>query len=131
MNKYTITLSIYGVTNTKKPGESLTLNWYRNAHYRTNNNAKKRFKKLVAPQLLELDALTGKLRIDYIYYAKRKGTDLDNFTSTAKKYFQDALVELGIIPDDNCGVIVDTREKYAGIDKENPRIEVVIYEIAT
>lgn len=46
-----------------------------------------------------------------------------------KKYFQDALTEFGLIEDDNCSVIVETREKYVEIDRQNPRIETFIYEL--
>jgi Holliday junction resolvase RusA-like endonuclease len=129
MADYKIVLPIYGVVSTKEPGKSLTLNWYRNAHYQSNNTAKRRFKRMIAEQVLQIDAITGPVRLDYHYYAKRKGTDLDNFISTAKKYFQDSLVELGVIADDNCSVIVENREKFMGVDKNNPRIEVFIKQL--
>ena len=117
------------MVSVKRKGESLNMNWYRNAFYQTSNNAKKRFKRQIAEQLVNCDPLNGRLRIDYIYYAKRNGTDLDNFTSAHKKFFQDSLTEMGVIVDDNVSVIVETREKYAGIDKENPRVEVVVFEL--
>lgn len=129
MSDYKITAPIYGVVSLAKPGKSLNLGWYRNAHYHTNNAVKKRFKKQISKQLLSIDHIVGKIRVDYHYYAKRKATDLDNFTSAHKKYFQDAMVELGLIADDNCNYIVETREKYMGIDKENPRLEIFIRKI--
>lgn len=129
MNKYKLTLPIYGVVSVKKKGLSLSLNYYRNAHYQSLNNAKKRFKKMIMPQLLLLDKFNGQLKIEYIYYAKRQGTDLDNFIAVAKKFFQDSLTEIGLIADDNCNFIVENRERFAGIDRLNPRIEVVITEI--
>ena len=122
-----LTVPIYGVVSAKKPNQSLTLNWYRNAHYQIANNAKKRFKKLMIPQLVQLDPIEGKLSIRYKYYAKRKSTDLDNFCSVSRKFLHDALVETGLIQDDNCSVIVKSSEEYMGIDKLNPRIEVFIY----
>ena len=129
MNKYKLILPIYGVVSVKKKGVSLSMNWYRNAHYQSSATAKKRFKKLIMPQLIELDILKGKLRIDYVYYAKRKGSDLDNFIGCAKKFLQDSLTECGLIVDDNCSVIVKNTEVYAGIDNENPRIEAFITEL--
>ena len=67
-----------------------------------------------------------KVKIHYDYYAKKTGTDLDNFVTVVKKYFQDAIVELGFLEEDHTGVIVANSEGYAGIDKENPRVEIKI-----
>jgi Holliday junction resolvase RusA-like endonuclease len=121
-----LTLPIYGVVSAKKQNESLTLNWYRNAHYQSANAAKKRFKKMILPQLLALDSIETPIKIRYKYYAKRKGTDLDNFCSVSRKFLQDSLVETGLIDDDNCEFIIKSSEEYAGIDRQNPRIEVFI-----
>jgi len=129
MNKYKFTLPIYGIVSVKKPGVSMSTNWYRNAHYQSSNIAKKRFKKLMQEQLIKFDPFVGKLRVDYTYYAKRSGSDLDNFIGCAKKFFQDALTESGLIDDDNCSVIIKNTETYGGIDKENPRVEAVIVEL--
>ena len=43
-----------------------------------------------------------------------------------KSSFQDAIVECGLIPDDNVNYIVENKEVYGGIDKDNPRIEAFI-----
>ncbi len=51
---------------------------------------------------------------------------MDNFSIIARKFFQDCLSKSGLIDDDNCGVIIKNSEEYAGIDKDNPRIEVEI-----
>jgi Holliday junction resolvase RusA-like endonuclease len=121
-----LTLPIYGVVSVKQPNKSLTLNWYRNAHYQSSDTAKKRFKKMILPQLLALDAIETPIKIRYKYYAKRKGTDLDNFCSVSRKFLQDSLVETGLIDDDNCEFIIKSSEEYAGIDRQNPRIEAFI-----
>jgi Holliday junction resolvase RusA-like endonuclease len=55
--------------------------------------------------------------------------DLDNFIGTVKKFFQDALVESGLIEDDNIKFIISNSETYGGIDKENPRVEAEIIEV--
>ena len=126
MSDIELVLPTYGVVSKSKPNKSLTLNWYRNAHYRASNDAKKRFKLLMSDQLRQLDQIEGKLVMSYRYYAKRKGTDMDNFVSVSKKFMQDALVEFGLITDDNCDYIVRSTEDYMGIDKKNPRIELSI-----
>ena len=110
MNK--IILPLYGVAK----GSALSLNWYRNAHYQTSNNAKKKFKKMIQDQLDELPVFTGKISIHYEYYAKANNSpDLDNFVAVVKKFFQDALVECGRLEDDN-----------VNLDKKAPRVEAFI-----
>lgn len=119
---YKFILPIYGVTK----GSAISVNWYRNAHYRTSNTAKKKFKAMILGQLDKFDPIKGTVEIRYQYHAKRKGTDLDNFVGTAKKFFQDALVEYGLLPEDHTEVIVKSSEEYMGIDKDNPRVEAFI-----
>lgn len=120
---YKFTLPLYGVTK----GSAISVNWYRNAHYQKSNNAKKKFKKMIAPQLEQFDPIKGKIKIKYTYFAKMNNNpDLDNFVGTVKKFFQDALSENGLIEDDNINFIVANSESYGGIDKENPRVEAEI-----
>ena len=128
MADYKFILPIYGIIKPtrKVKNPALSLNWYRNVHYRGNNQAKKAFKKHMQAQINKFDAIEGEISIHYKYYAKRKNTDLDNFVAVVKKYFQDALSESGLIADDNCSVIVENREKYMGVDKEDPRVECFI-----
>jgi len=123
---YKFTLPIYGVT---KEG-AIAVNWYRNAHYQQSNSAKVKFKKLIQEQLNSFDPISGKIKIKYTYFAKANNNpDLDNFVGTVKKFFQDALVESGLIEDDNVNFIVSNSEYYGGIDRKNPRVEAVITQI--
>lgn len=124
MHDYEFNLPIYGVIKKTKNNSNcaITFNWACAANRWEYSKAKKRFKVMISKQLDKFDKIEGKLSINYVYYAKRKGTDLDNFISIVKKYFQDALSESGLIVDDNCSVIVRNSEEYAGIDKDNPRV---------
>lgn len=125
MSDFFFTLPIYGVIKKTKNNKNLaiTFNWGRCAHFRTYSKAKKDFKSMISNQLNSIDKIEGKLIISYTYFAKRNGTDMDNFVSVSKKFFQDALVESGLIGDDNTNYIIESREKFGGIDKESPRIE--------
>ena len=106
------------------------MNWYRNAHYQSTNAAKKKFKKLIKSQLNQFDEIQTPIKIKYTYYAQRNNSpDLDNFVAIVKKFFQDALVEHGLIEDDNVNFIVANSESYGGIDKDNPRVEAEIIEV--
>jgi len=122
---YKFTLPIYGVAK-----GAISVNSYRNAHHHVNNAAKKKFKRLIQERLDQFDPIEGKVKIKYTYFARYdNGPDLDNFVGVVKKYFQDALVESGLIEDDNVKFIVANCESYGGIDKENPRVEAEIIQI--
>lgn len=123
---YRFTLPIYGVI--KRGG--LSISWYRNAHYQSSNSAKKKFKKMIKSQLEQFDKIQTPIKIKYTYYAKANNNpDLDNFTGVVKKFFQDALVESGLIEDDNVNFIIANSEMYGGLDRGNPRVEVEIEEL--
>ena len=123
---YKFTLPLYGVT---KKG-AIAVNWYRNAHHHESNSAKKKFKALIQDQLNQFDEIETPIKIKYTYYAQRNNSpDLDNFVGTVKKFFQDALVESGLIEDDNVNFIVSNSECYGGIDKLSPRVEAEIIKL--
>lgn len=125
MSDYNFTLPCY-VKHGKK-NHPINLNWYRNAHHQVSNKVKIKFKELIAPQFVDLPVIKTKIHIKFVYYAARNNTpDLDNFTSVSKKFFQDSMVELGLIEDDNVNHITSTSEYYGGVDKKNPRVDVYI-----
>jgi hypothetical protein len=121
-----VKLPVYGVVKDLNVG--LSLNWYRNAHFRDLAKAKKTFRFLIYNQLQQLKPFEGQLFIIYTYYARQAGTDLDNFTSCHKKFFQDCLTTHKLIKDDNCKYIPQTMEVYGGIDRKDPRVEALIYK---
>ena len=109
---------------------SININWYRNAYYGESNEVKRLYKELIAEQFEGLRKPEGKIHVHYEYYAARDNSpDLDNFTGCAKKFFQDAMVELGFIEDDNVHFIPSTSEKYCGIDRKNPRVVAKVQEL--
>ena len=123
---YKFELPLYGVI---KKG-AINVNWYRNAHYQTSNSAKIKFKKMIQAQLDQFDKIETPIKIKYTYYKKANNSpDLDNFVGTVKKFFQDALVESGLIEEDNINFIVESSERYGGLDRENPRVDAEIIEI--
>ena len=104
----------------------LNLNNYRNAHYMVLNKAKVNYKCLVADQVRKLERFK-KIAINYVLYPKTKRkTDIGNVISIHKKFFEDALSELGVIPDDDYRHIVHSSEEFGGVDKENGRVEIFI-----
>lgn len=109
---------------------TLNLNAYRNTHYQALNNAKKAYKAAVAAQIAELPQL-GVVVINYRLYPKtRRLTDIGNVVSIHKKFFEDALVEMGKIEDDNYMHVISNSESFGEVDKHNPRVEITIIEVS-
>jgi len=107
----------------------LNLNNYRNAHYQLLNRSKKNYKAIMSNQILMLPKM-NKITITFILYPKTKRrTDLSNVLSIHDKYFCDALVELGKLPDDDYTHIADISYKFGIVDKNNPRVEIEITKI--
>ena len=124
--KIDLPLEVYYTKNKKF---ILNLNNYRNAHYRILSNAKKIYadnlvNRISYPKYEEPVVLT------YTYYAKSKRRlDVSNPCSIIDKFTCDALVKAGVLEDDSSKQIKKVIYKYGGIDKENPRCELVIKKI--
>ena len=113
----------------KKKWFVFNLNVYRNSHFQALNKAKKLYKEELKQQITLLPSLT-KIQVDYYLYPKTKRrTDLGNVLSIHQKFFEDALVELGIIPDDDYKHIIKSTQNFGELDKDNPRVEIEITEI--
>lgn len=124
-----LTLPIY-----KKIGKKtvmIGLNWYRNAHFRTNNSVKKYYEKMVHLQLKKkrFKMYEGLYQISYKLYYKNKISDLGNVCSVIDKYVQDSLQSIQYIKNDNIQfckkIIFEAGEQ----DKEEPRVEVTFKKI--
>jgi Holliday junction resolvase RusA-like endonuclease len=107
----------------------MNLNNYRNAHYQTLNKAKINYKAMVSDQIQKLEK-AEQVSIEYILFpeTKRK-TDIGNVISIHKKFFEDALTELGIIPDDNYKHVVINVEQFGKVDKGNGRVEIFVRKL--
>lgn len=108
-----------------------TLNEYINK-CRYNKFAGNSFKKMYQ-EYVEWCILSSKIKpkekvsIVYKFYEENKRRDKDNVSSFAKKVINDALQETGILKNDNWECIELMTERFK-VDKENPRIEVELYE---
>lgn len=126
-NVKTLSLPLF-VTNRSGKRKWITMNSYRNWHYQENNNIKRWFKRDVTQQLNFV--IKGVVRIEYFYFAPDKRTrDLMNVVSVIDKYFQDAMVELGCIEADDLSIVKEVSCMYMGIDRENPRLDVMITKL--
>ena len=113
---------------TKDKRIALNLNTYRNLHYLTNNHVKVAYCKAMNKQLSGVTFETPiALQFDLFKQSRRK-TDRSNILCIVEKFFCDALVHYGCIPDDNDEYITSSFYTTVEIDKENPRVEIWISE---
>ncbi len=66
--------------------------------------------------------------MEYTWVEPDRRRDLDNISSFGRKVIQDALVEAGVLEDDGWKHVVGFSDRFR-VDKENPRIEVLIREV--
>ena len=121
-----ISMPLYIVMGVKKKKKFyLNLNQYRNWHYQVSNNLKIAYKDMAHPYIKDLSF--QKVKLSFILYkgSKRK-MDRSNVLCIHEKFFCDALVESGCMPDDNDDYIVSSKYLTGGIDKSNPRVDIVI-----
>ena len=110
----------------------LNLNNFRNAHHFTMNQAKILWKDVVLGSLDGFnvngpEAIIPPFRFTYtVFPGSNRKFDIGNVLPAVEKFTDDALIELGIIPDDSYKVIPAIDYRFGGVDKENPRIELEI-----
>jgi hypothetical protein len=118
----------------------LNLNTYRNTHHFTLNTVKILWKDIVA-EAISQEAVRkwcydpkhtfSKFRFVYTVYPEtQRKFDLGNVLSIVQKFTDDALIDLGIIPDDNYKIIEEVVYRYGGWCKSYPRIELEIESIS-
>lgn len=122
---YKLNSPIY-VPVSKKKNFALNLNAYRNAHYQVLNKAKHVYKDLMTEQIQTLPKF-NEVNIEYILYPRTKrDIDVSNVCCIVDKFFSDALVELNHLPDDNYHFLHWIKYSFGEIDKDNPRVEIII-----
>ena len=115
----------------------LNLNSYRNTHFQILNKAKQLYKDCVSVAfqewLIDDDAMFKDppapfIFVYTIYPENNRKFDLANVLPIVQKFTDDALIELGIISDDNHKIIPAINYRFGKVDKENPRVELEIEE---
>lgn len=66
--------------------------------------------------------------MEYLWVEPNRRRDKDNISSFGRKVIQDALVDTGVLEDDGWKYVVGFSDRFE-VDKENPRIEVLIKEV--
>ena len=107
----------------------LNLNQYRNTYFRTLNTVKINYKKEMLSQITAGPSYNRIACIYTVYPANKRSFDLGNVCCIHQKFFEDALVELGKLPDDNYNNIPLIVYQFGKVDPENPRVEIEVMEI--
>jgi len=107
----------------------LNMNTYRNLHHRINNDAKIRYLEAVREQLDGLSILTP-VEVTYkVLKGSKRRLDKMNVVSVVSKYLLDAITECGCWEDDNDEFVKKETILPTELDRENPRVEIIIKEI--
>jgi hypothetical protein len=105
----------------------LNLNTYRNRHFRSLASAKVIYSDLISEEVKKLPSFSDPVNLEYTYFAKDKRlVDVSNPCSIIDKFACDALVKYNILQDDSIEFVVSVCYKFGGIDRENPRCDLVI-----
>ena len=124
-----IILPIYANTSKKKK-VLVSLNWYRNAHYGIKDKVKKQYHEIVYEQLRGArKPFDKRIGVKYQLWYKRGDCDLMNVVSVLDKFLLDALVQAGMIKDDNVNKYISCHAEVGGKDSENPRLVCIIEEV--
>ena len=108
---------------------ALNMNTYRNLHHRISNDAKKAYSEALREQLEDLSIQTP-VEITYkVYKASKRRLDKMNVISVVSKFLLDSITEYGCWEDDNDDYVKTEAILPTELDRENPRVEVIIKEI--
>lgn len=114
--------------NKRGDTESLNLNVYRNLHFYQLSYQKNAFHKYVKTRLSGLPRL-GKVKLHYEIHPKSKGRlDTMNVGSVVDKFFSDALVECGVIEDDDYNNVIFNSFCFGSVNPKDPHVLITITE---
>ena len=106
----------------------LNLNQYRNTHFRVLNYAKQLYKDWMKPQIIKSKKKDKIIIVYKVYANSNRHYDVGNVCCVHEKFFEDAFVELGKLPDDNKDYIPLVIYMRGGVDKDNPRVEIEVID---
>lgn len=113
---------------TKDKKIPISMNAYGNVNTHTNNEVKKRFKEAIREQIENLKIDTP-VEITYqVFKPSLRRLDKMNVIAVTSKYLLDAITELGCWEDDNDDNVKTETLLPTVYDKNNGRVEVIIYE---
>ena len=107
----------------------LNMNTYRNLHHRISNDAKKAYSEALREQLEGLSIQTP-VEVTYkVYKGSKRRLDKMNVVSVVSKFLLDSITEYGCWEDDNDDYVKTETILPTELDRDNPRVEIIIKEI--
>jgi Holliday junction resolvase RusA-like endonuclease len=108
---------------------ALNMNTYRNLHHRISNDAKKAYSEALREQLEGLSIQTP-VEVTYkVYKGSKRRLDKMNVVSVVSKFLLDSITEYGCWEDDNDDYVKKETIEPTELDRDNPRVEIIIKEI--
>ena len=108
---------------------ALNMNTYRNLHHRISNDAKKAYSEALREQLEGLSIQTP-VEVTYkVFKASKRRLDKMNVISVVSKFLLDSITEYGCWEDDNDDYVKTETILPTELDRERPRVEIIIKEI--
>ncbi len=108
---------------------ALNMNTYRNLHHRISNDAKKAYSEALREQLEGLSIQTP-VEVTYkVYKGSKRRLDKMNVVSVVSKFLLCSITDYGCWEDDNDDYVKKETIMPTELDRENPRVEIIIKEI--
>lgn len=119
----------YFVMGKKNKKYYINLNQFMNWYYIDRNNIKVKYMNVVE-DLLKGVVMSTPIKLTFVYYARdNRVRDRANACCVHEKFFCDGLVQAGCIEDDNDKFIIETKYLSGGVDRANPRMEIIVEEV--
>jgi len=123
------TYIIFEYKNKKDKKVYINLNTYRNQHFLVESKCKKQFKEIMRNQLEDVEFKVP-VEVTYkVFKQSKRKLDKMNVISIISKYLMDAITEFGCWVDDNDDIIKKEIILPTEIDRNNPRVEVLIKSV--
>jgi len=107
----------------------LNLNIYRYLYHRIINDSKKAYSEALKEQLRNLSIQTP-VEVTYkVYKGSKRRLDKMNVISVVSKFLLDSITDYGCWEDDNDDYVKTETILPTELDRENPRVEIIIKEI--
>ena len=103
----------------KKRTNLFSMNIYRNMHYLSLNKVKRDYHKEVEEWVKALPKFKSLTPKYILFFKGKRKKDIDNYTFPLHKFLMDALVEYGIIVDDDYTCVKGFTTEFGGIDEQN------------
>lgn len=127
---FKLELPLFVTLGKRKPKKwYLNLNNYRNDHFQVLNNVKILYTQTSIDKLKDLAHLNRCAIFYELYFPTEARRDVGNVCSIIDKFFSDALVDSGKLPDDDFTHLPTIIFNFGGIDKINPRVVVYIIDL--